>query len=567
MAFSLRKGFFVAISQSFRYLWGVQPKNLTIMRRFFFPILLAVVSCLTALAVSPYDVVPRPHSVVESKGEFKITPKTTIACDHSDATLLTQANLLADYIFELTGIRPAIAKKATSGSIVLATDAKLKITPASQPKCSLPGKEGFKLKVTGSKVTLTGESHGGVAMGMQLMRKALIATGNKSLPCATVTDYPDMPFRGFLLDVGRHFFTVDEVKRTIDMAALHQLNVFHWHLTEDQGWRIEIKQFPKLTEVGAWREGSLTEPGGKSDGIRHGGFYTQDQVRDIVQYAADRQITVIPEIDMPGHMMSALAAYPNLGCSKGPYDVQIKYGVLNDVLCVGGGESIDFAKKVLDEVLPLFPATYVHIGGDECPRVRWENCVHCQRLIEKMGWTDTPDHQKEAMLQSYFMQEIETYLNSHGKRMIGWDEMLDGKVADDATVMAWTEKAAAPRAAKLMHDVVVTPIQVNYLSNRWVAKQGLEWNLKNIYSFEYIDPSLTPEQAAHVIGLQGCLWTEWISTMQRIEYMVMPRLAAISERAWNRNATGGYDGFITRLRALTPMYKLLGYNYWNESPL
>lgn len=311
------------------------------------------------------------------------------------------------------------------------------------------------------------------------------------LPAILIEDHPRFSYRGMHLDVGRHFFSTDFIEKYIDILALHNLNTFHWHLTEDQGWRIEIKKYPRLTEVGSRRKESLLNDGsGKFDGIPYGGFYTQDEVREIVKYAADRYITVVPEIDLPGHITSALAAYPELGCTGGPYEVATTYGVHKDVLCIGNEQSLRFAEDVLSEIINLFPSHYIHVGGDECPRDRWSKCSKCQQLIHKMGWKDTKEHQAEDKLQSYFMTRIEAFVNSKGRQIIGWDEILEGGLAPNATVMSWRGTENGVKAAQQQHDVIMTPAGILYFSSKQLLELGGNRGIRRIYDFEPVPDSL-----------------------------------------------------------------------------
>ncbi|MGM9804195.1 MAG: beta-N-acetylhexosaminidase, partial [Muribaculaceae bacterium] len=366
----------------------------------------------------------------------------------------------------------------------------------------------------------------------------------------------------FMLDVGRHFYPVEYIKEVIDMLALHNINYFHWHLTEDQGWRIEIKKYPQLTQVGAVRPRTLINQQTMTyDETPHSGFYTQQQAREVVEYAAQRYITVVPEVDLPGHMMAALVAYPQLGCTGGPYEIPCRWGVFPDVLCAGNDATLQFAKDVLNEIMDIFPSPYIHIGGDECPKTRWKECPKCQAKIKELNLTDTPQHSKENQLQTYFMSQIGQLINSRGRKMVGWDEMLEGGLAPGATVMSWTSHKPAVTTAKLHHDVIVTPIQYLYFSNPHHNKRKGIKSLQRVYNFEPMPKDLTPEEQKYVIGTQGCLWTEWTRDTTKVEWQIMPRLAALCELQWAQPQTKNFAKFLQKLQPMLQIYNSLQYGY------
>ena len=407
-------------------------------------------------------------------------------------------------------------------------------------------------------------------MASQTLRKSIpVAQGvDIALPAVEINDYPRFSYRGAHLDVSRHFFPVDSVKRFIDMLALHNMNRFHWHLTEDQGWRIEIKKYPKLTEIGAWRDrtviGRNTE---EYDNTRYGGFYTQEQAKEIVKYAGERYITVIPEVDLPGHMLAALAAYPEMGCTGGPYEVCPRWGVFEDVLCIGNEKSMQFLEDVMAEIIDIFPSKYIHIGGDEAPRTRWEKCPKCQARIRTEKLKADKNHTAEDRLQSYCMTRIEKLLNSKGRQIIGWDEILEGDVAPNATVMSWRGSAGGIKAAQLGHDVIMTPndyCYFDYYQSEDTRHEPFAIGgfvpLEKVYS---LNPtaSLTEEQAKHILGTQANLWTEYIPTSEQVEYMVLPRMAALAEVQWTQLEKKDYTNFTTRLAGLIGLYRRDGLNY------
>jgi hexosaminidase len=397
-----------------------------------------------------------------------------------------------------------------------------------------------------------------------------IAKGNNiTFPCVTINDYPRFAYRGMMLDCGRHFFPTKFVKEYIDLLALHNMNYFHWHLTEDQGWRIEIKKYPKLTEIGSKRAQTVIgHNSGKYDGQPYGGFYTQAEIKEIVAYAKARHITIIPEIDMPGHMNAALAAYPYLGCTGGPYKVQEEWGVFDDILCVGKESTFTFIEDVLSEVISLFPSKYIHIGGDETPRVRWKACPLCQKRIQDEGLKSDSKHSAEDRLQSYFMSRIEKFLNSKGRQIIGWDEILEGDVAPNATVMSWRGMAGGIEAAHLHHNVVMTPntyVYFDYYQSPDIANEPLAIGgylpVKDVYNFEPEPDSLAADVKPYIIGAQANVWSEYIPTGKQVEYMVLPRMSALAEVQWSNQEKKDYKDFASRLPRLLDIFQRDGLNY------
>lgn len=523
------------------------------------------------IATARYEVIPQPRQTEQYAGEPFILRSSTRICYPAGNEKMKQiAGFLARYVSEITGYEPKITENSTaSGNILL----KLGDADTFSP-------EGYRLTVQKDHITLTGGSEAGVFYGIQTLRKSLPTEAHRPFPADTsktqsaptlgpiacppvaITDYPRFHYRGMHLDVGRHFFSTDFIKQYIDLLALHHFNTFHWHLTEDQGWRIEIKKYPRLTEIGSLRKESLRNDGsGEFDGKPYGGFYTQADVREIIRYAAERYITVIPEIDLPGHITSALAAYPELGCTGGPYEVATTYGVHQEVLCVGNEQSLRFAEDVLSEIIDLFPSHYIHVGGDECPRDRWEKCPRCQALIRQNGWTDTPDHRAEDKLQSYFMTQIEQFVNRKGRQMIGWDEILEGGLAPNATVMSWRGMENGIQAAQAQHDVIMTPAGYAYFSNRQLLELGGNRGIRRVYEFEPVPDTLSPETGKHIIGVQGCLWSERIETPERAEYLLLPRMSALSEVAWSDPRQKAFEPFLDRLYRLIALYDRNGYTY------
>ena len=418
------------------------------------------------------------------------------------------------------------------------------------------GEEGYHLEVSSTEISLSAANPAGLFYGsvtlLQLLDEGERLGRSGSVPTVNISDSPRFSWRGMHLDVGRHFFTVDFVKRYIDLIAMHKMNRFHWHLTEDHGWRIEIKKYPKLTEIGAWRSESLVghynDKPHRFDGIRYGGFYTQDEIREVVEYAATRFITVVPEIEMPGHSEAALAAYPELACTEGPFEVEKVWGIHEDVYCAGKETTFEFLQNVLTEVMALFPSTYIHIGGDECPKTRWKAHDLDQIRMKEENLKD------EHELQSYFVKRIERFLSSHNRRLVGWDEILEGGLPPAATVMSWRGYEGGIKAANSGHDVIMTPTSYCYFDYYQSKDKDSEplaiggfLPLEKVYLFEPIPPEIDPEKVHHILGGQGNVWTEYIKTESHLEYMAMPRMSAMAEVLWSSKLDRSYKGFIARL--------------------
>ena len=503
------------------------------------------------------DVIPQPQEIVLARDTtpFIIDRSTTIVYPATNEKMHRTADFLATFIKEMTGTEVRVSdKEKSSNAIILAVDS------------TMGHPEGYKLQITPEKVLLTGGSEAGVFYGIQTIHKALpILKDGKvaaALPAGTVTDFPRFRYRGFMIDVGRHFFPVSYLKQMIDLMALHNINYFHWHLTEDQGWRIEIKKYPKLTEIGSKRDSTIIDwETKKFDGKPHSGFYTQDEAREIVRYAADRFITVVPEIDLPGHTTAALASYPELGCTGGPYKVLCSFGVFPDVLCAGNDQTLQFTKDVLDEIMDILPSEYIHIGGDECPKSRWEKCPKCQAKVKELGIKTLPKHSKENQLQTYFMSELEKEINAHGRRMLGWDEVLEGGLTPNSTIMSWRGIQGGIEAARQHHDVIMTPIQRLYFSNPRINKMtGFEW-MNRVYNFEPVPAELTDAEKKFVIGTQGCIWTEWTADSTKMEWQILPRMAALSEIQWTLPEHKNFERFMERLPEMLKIYSSLDYGY------
>lgn len=512
-------------------------------------------------AQANYEVIPMPQSITlsNSDNQFVLHSGTLISYTSGNEDMARNAQFLQTYLADQLGYTLRIEPGIASEGIVL----KLNEGQAS---------EGYTITVDADRVLVEATSPAGIFYGIQTIRKAVpVEMGAVvGFPAGVITDAPRFAYRGAHLDVCRHFFSVDSVKTYIDMLVLHNMNKFHWHLTEDQGWRMEIKQFPKLTEIGSVRNGTMIRKDWNSnDSIQYGGFYTQDECREIVKYAADRYITVIPEIDMPGHMVAAVTAYPELGCTGGPYEVRTIWGVSEELLCAGNEKVYDFVDKVLDEVMDVFPSKDIHIGGDECPKTEWEKCPKCQSKIKALGLKKDDRFTAEQKLQAYFTKHVDEYLTKHGRNAIGWDEILEGGVSENATVMSWRGESGGIEAARLKHRVIMTPNTYCYFDyyqskdrdNEPFAIGGF-LPIKHVYDYEPLPANLTPEEQSYIWGVQCNVWTEYISTFSQVQYMMLPRGAALSEVQWSLPEAKDYEKFRNeRLPRLIKIYELYGYNY------
>ena len=521
-------------------------------------------------------IIPQPLQVSNGKGHFIVNPETKLVItNQQDATT---ASFLNKYLFTNYGFSLKIVKTATSNSIQITS-----LTQQEGLKAS-----GYHLQSTKEGVVITGNSAAGSFYGMQSLLQLLPTEKSTalSIPAVQVDDQPRFAYRGAMLDVGRHFLPVQFIKKYLDYLALHKLNYFHWHLTEDQGWRIEIKKYPNLTKVGAWRNGTIVGryPGKGNDNRRDGGFYTQEQVKEIVQYAADRFITVIPEIEMPGHSGAAIAAYPMISCfpnqktvipdnmiaEKSKLElasgrvklVQETWGVHSDVYAPTE-YTFKFLEDVLDEVMALFPSKYIHVGGDECPKDGWKKSEFCQQLIKEKGLKD------EHGLQSYFIQRMEQYINKKGRTLIGWDEILEGGLAPNAIVMSWRGEEGGIAAAKENHQVIMTPGSHVYLDHSQTNNEdsvtiGGFLTMETVYSYEPVPKELTAQQATYVLGAQGNVWTEYMSNPSKVEYMLFPRLSALSEVLWSAKENKNWPAFQTKMESQYKRYKVWGANYFKK---
>lgn len=505
------------------------------MKRYpLIPTLLAI--CLVNLATAQVNLIPKPAAISITQGTMDLQcPLSVRAGSEVDPALveLIRADL------ELT-LSPSFQECMDPNELSL---------DLIRPDTLLPP-EWYSLTVTTKHIALVAVDEAGLYRGSRTLAQ-LFEEGRTSteLPCLSITDSPRFPWRGMHLDECRHFFGIDFVKKYIDLLARYKMNSFHWHLTEDQGWRIEIKKYPKLTEVGAWRKGSQVGPYSRReyDSTAYGGFYTQEQIKEVVAYAKARYINVVPEIEMPGHAMAALAAYPYMGCTGGPYEVQKGWGVFDDVFCAGSDRVFAVLEDVLTEVMELFPGEYIHIGGDECPKERWKTCGECQSRMKEEGLKD------EHELQSYFIQHIEKFVNSKGRKIIGWDEILEGGLAPNAAVMSWRGTEGGVAAAKQKHNVVMSPGSHCYFdhyqgdpANEPLAIGGFT-TVQKVYSYEPIPTELNAEEAKFILGAQGNVWTEYILTPEHVEYMAVPRLLALAEVLWTPKDKRNEADFIHRL--------------------
>ena len=536
------------------------------MKKLLLTLAAGIVLCSCGSHDPQIAIVPYPNHLETGRGTYRVTDRP-VTCDSrtDERTQRAVVGFAARLATVTGGTNPVtIADEVPASGIRFVTDE------------SLPA-EGYELNVDGEGIEVRASQFPGFLYALQSFEQLLPAAvyGTEpapdaawEVPCVKIADAPRFAYRGMHLDVARHFFSVDEVTRYIDVMAIHKLNTLHWHLTDDQGWRIEIKRYPELTAVGSIRKATVVrKEWGTYDGTPYGGFYTQDEIRDVVKYAADRGVTVIPEIDLPGHMLAALTAYPELGCTGGPYEVWGRWGVADDVLCPGREKTFEFLEGVLTEVMELFPSEYIHIGGDECPKVRWEKCPRCQTKIRQLGLKDDGEHTAEHYLQSYVTDRIGKFLAQHGRRIIGWDEILEGRAPSDAVVMSWRGSEGGIAAAKLGHDVIMTPNSHFYFD----YYQSLDTDaepfgiggyipMEQVYSYDPAFPELTPEQQKHILGVQANLWTEYVLSDEHLEYMLLPRLAALSEVQWCLPETKDWNRFIGSFR-MDKIYSQLGYEF------
>ena len=525
-------------------------------------------------ATSDYQIIPQPVSLEMQSGRFSVNSSTKVS---AASDLENEGEYLADMFSHITNSTIKF-ETGSSGNIELKLDD------------TIENDEGYEVSVSYDKIVISGKTAKGVFYGIQTLRQLMPASiapqTDVSIPAVTIKDNPRFAYRGMHLDVARHMFPVAFIKKYIDLIAMHKMNTFHWHLTEDQGWRIEIKKYPKLTEIGSKRYGTIIghHPGTGNDETAYGGFYTQEEVKDIVKYATERHITVIPEIELPGHASAAIAAYPFLSCfpeeptivtnnmgSKAgkeaqangtPKIVQETWGVFDDVFCAGNEETFQFLEDVLEEIIPLFPSVYIHIGGDECPKANWKRCPNCQKRMKDNNLAD------EHELQSYFIQRIEKYLNAKGKKIIGWDEILEGGLAPNATVMSWRGEKGGIEAAKQQHDVIMTPGHSCYFDHYQTEDKaneplaiGGKTTVGDVYAYDPTPKELTDAENKYILGAQANVWTEYMKTSDYVEYMILPRMTALSEVVWSSKENRDFEDFKSRLNTMKNRYDAMGLNY------
>lgn len=538
----------------------------------------AAICIVTTCFAQNIRIIPEPESVLPTPHIFSLSAQSTYITSSNAKKADKTISFFSNYLKKYYGIE--LGQKSSQKNAI-----SFNLTP-EQPNDTVGA---YQLTVTDKNITINASSEEGLFYGMQSLIQLLPTTVATSLdiPGVEIKDAPRLAYRGMMLDCGRHFMPVDFVKQFIDYLALHKLNTFHWHLTEDQGWRIEIKKYPRLTQIGAWRNGTIIGhyPGTGTDNERTGGFYTQKQIKEIVKYAAGRYITIIPEIEMPGHSSAAIAAYPELSCfpdqstvlqpnadapwsgSKTGKQVQQTWGVFPDVYAPTE-YTFKFIENVLDEVIKLFPSKYIHIGGDECPKDYWNKSAYCQQLMKNKGLKNTEE------LQSYFIQRIEKYLNSKGREIIGWDEILEGGLAPKATVMSWRGEEGGIAAAQQNHDVIMSPSGWMYFDHAQTRPEdsltiGGFLPIQKVYDYNPYPKTLTVAEHKHILGVQANLWTEYITSPQKVEYMIFPRMAALAEVGWTKSANKNYEDFKERLQPEIARYKLWGVHYckdWDNQP-
>ncbi len=547
------------------------------MKKLIFALLLLTIS---VWGQNTYSIIPQPDTLVAKSGTFTISSETRVILQTNDAQTAAVAKLLSGQVAQTTGMKlftevslPKVPKidPKTKKVIPVApfTNAILFVKPTK----SMP-EEGYELLVETNLITITASASQGYFYAIQTLFQLLppeIYASNKVnglqliVPCVNVIDKPRYQHRGFMLDVSRHFMPIAYIKKTIDLLAMHKMNVLHWHLTDDQGWRIEITKYPRLTQVGSMRaetvEGKMEyNQSLKFDGKPHGGYYTQDEARDIVKYAQEKYVTIIPEIEMPGHALAALAAYPELGCTGGPYGVAKIWGVIEDVYCPTE-KTFRFIEDVLTEVMEIFPSKYIHIGGDECPKTSWKQSKFCQDLMKNNGLKD------EHELQSFFIKRIDKFLTLKGRKLMGWDEILEGGLSPNATVMSWRGIQGGIEAAKQKHDVVMTPtthLYIDYYQSHAAFEPlgiGGFLTLEKVYSYEPTPTELKPEEAKYILGAQVNLWTEYVSSPEHAEYMTFPRACALSELTWTPLTNKNFADFSRRLETHFKRLDVIKVNY------
>ena len=545
---------------------------------------LSLLLSLAALAILPLEacakqekvlnLVPYPQEVVINSGSFKVAG-AAFNCDPSVDARSQEA--IRKFTVRLSQTSGKISTFTTPVGLAASADAgKIKGFVFTKDNSLASGE--YSIEVGSKAVRVKTSDFYGTLYAIETLKQLMPVavygskadeSANWHIPCVSIKDAPRFGYRGMHMDCSRHFWSVDEVKKYIDVMAMYKLNRLHWHLTDDQGWRIELKNYPELALIGGFRDGTMIgKDFDSNDGKRYGGYYTQEQIKDIIKYADERGITIIPEVDLPGHMLAALAAYPQLGCTGGPYKVWHRWGISDEVLCPGKPATFEFLKGVLSEIADLFPGEYFHIGGDECPKVEWEKCPDCQKLIAELGLKDDDNASAEQYLQNYVMTFCQKVLEEKGKKVIGWDEILEGDLEEGAIVMSWRGTAGGIKAARMGYDVIMTPNSYYYLDyyqskdteNEPLAIGGY-LPVEKCYSFDPYE-SIAPELQHHILGVQANLWTEYIPSNEQLEYMLLPRMLALCEVQWCKPENCNYERFKTAV--VDHQFKildLLGYNY------
>lgn len=546
---------------------------------FFLFIALVIAGTLSANAQrAEYDVIPLPKEVkVDSANVFVLKNGMGVSFDASNEEVYRNVLFFRQWIEETTGITLKLAPGDKKAAIRMSLDYP-KAKGEVESDLTEQQKEAYIIKVDKKGIAIIARQPIGLFRAAQTLRKSLPIVKNADkveLPYAEIFDEPCFEYRGVLLDCGRHYFTVEFIKKFLDVMALHGSNQFHWHLTEDQGWRFEVKAYPSLAQKGSVRAETVIGPGnsGIYNGTPYGGYYTQEECREVVRYAAERYINVVPEIDLPGHMQSALHVFPHLGCTGGPYPVRTYWGVSREVLCGGNPETLTFLKTVLGELCDVFPSKYIHIGGDECPKHRWQKCPTCQAKIKELGLKNDGKHTPENQLQSYINREVESFMKERGRAIIGWDEILEGGLSGESIIMSWRGTKGGIAAARQGHRVIMSPNVFSYIDHPQLKDLGKQprttdsyiVSASKVYSFEPLIPdSLTKEQQRLILGPQVNLWTEHVAYPQHAFYQLLPRLGASSEVQWCNPNQKNFDYFKKRLPRLKKLYDLLGVNYCKQ---
>ena len=546
---------------------------------FFLFIALVIAGTLSANAQrAEYDVIPLPKEVkVDSANVFVLKNGMGVSFDASNEEVYRNVLFFRQWVEETTGITLKLAPGDKKAAVRMSLDYP-KAKGEVESDITEQQKEAYIIKVDKKGIAIIARQPIGLFRAAQTLRKSLPVVKNADkveLPYAEIFDEPRFEYRGVLLDCGRHYFTVEFIKKFLDVMALHGSNQFHWHLTEDQGWRFEVKAYPSLAQKGSVRAETVIGPGnsGIYNGTPYGGYYTQEECREVVRYAAERYINVVPEIDLPGHMQSALHVFPHLGCTGGPYPVRTYWGVSREVLCGGNPETLTFLKTVLGELCDVFPSKYIHIGGDECPKHRWQKCPTCQAKIKELGLKNDGKHTPENQLQSYINREVESFMKERGRAIIGWDEILEGGLSGESIIMSWRGTKGGIAAARQGHRVIMSPNVFSYIDHPQLKDLGKQprttdsyiVSASKVYSFEPLIPdSLTKEQQRLILGPQVNLWTEHVAYPQHAFYQLLPRLGASSEVQWCNPDQKNFDYFKKRLPRLKKLYDLIGVNYCKQ---